>query len=169
MGFHSKTFYANITHVRTNHIGSIDCMNRYLSTCNNKSQYILHATTHDAQLHLRAFLATQPFHNVDTCHLNTSDCRVVDTDDTVASKDTHLLRRSVDNGLDNDKRIFNHIELHTNTLKIALQRFVHRLGLFCIGVGRMWVELLKHTPDSILRQLLFVHRVHIEVGNSHLC
>ena len=151
MGLHSEAFNSDIPYIRTNHIRSIDGMNRYLSTCNNKGQHTFHATTHNPQLHFRSLLTTQHLHNVDTCHLYTSNSRVVHTDNTVASKDTHLLRWSVDNRLDNDKCILNHIKLYANTLKVALQWFVHRFGFLCICIGRMWVELLEHTPDSILR------------------
>ena len=151
MSLHTEAFDSNIAHIRTNHIRGIDGMNRYLSTCNNKGQHTFYATTHNPQLHLRTLLTTQHLHNIDTCHLNTSDSRVVHTDNTVASKNAHLLRWSVDNRLDNDKCILNHIKLYANTLKVALQWFVHRFGFLCIRVGRMRVKLLKHTSDSILR------------------
>ena len=32
----------------------------------------------------------------------------------------------------------------------------------------MRVELLEHAPDGVLRQLLFVHGVHVEVRYRHL-
>ena len=150
MGLHTEALDSDIAHIRTNHIRGIDSMNWYLSTCNDKGQHPFHATAYNTQLHFRSLLTTKHLHDIDTCHLHTSDSRVVHTDDTVASKDSHFLRWSVDNRLDNDKCIFNHIELHTNTLKVALQRFVHRFGFLCIGVRRMWIELLKHTPNTIL-------------------
>ena len=49
------------------------------------------ASTHDAQFHFRTFLASQTLHDFLFRHLNTSDSTVIDGDNAVACKDSHLL------------------------------------------------------------------------------
>ena len=168
MRLHAETFQADIAHARPDHIGGIEGMYGNPGACDDKGQRAFHAPADDAQLHLRPFPATQPLHDVDACHLDAGYGRVVDVHDPVAGKDSHLLGRAVDDRLDHDERIVDHIELYADSLEVALQRFVHRLGFLGVGIGGMRVELLEHASDGILRQLLFVHGVHVEVRYRHL-
>ncbi len=77
---------------------------------------------------MRALGTTQPAHDLVFRHLHTSDGRVVDRHNAVTGQDAGLLRRTLQNGLNDEQRIFLHIELHANAIERAVERLVHRLG-----------------------------------------
>ena len=169
MGLHSEALQACVTYARTNHIGCVERVNGYLCTCNDKVQYAFYITAHNAQLDFCAFFAAQTLHNVGAVHFHARYQRVVHHNDAVARNDAHLLWRSIHDGLDNHQRVVNDVELHANTFKIALQRFVHSLCFLRISIGRVGVEPFQHTTNGVFHHFLLVHLVYIEVGNSYLC
>src|SRR5574344_1165793 len=163
----SETFDMDISHLRTNHIGSVDRMDRYLITNDVEGKDSLHATADDTQLHLGALRSTQTTHNLVSRHLHTSNGSVVYQHDTVTCQYSHLLRRSVDYRLNDEECIIDHIKLYTDTVKVTLQRFVHCLYLLRVSVGRVRIQLVKHSVDSILHEFVLIHAVHIEGVNRH--
>ena len=64
--------------------------------------------------------------------------------------------------------VVNHIELYADALEVAVQGLVHLLHLLGIAVSGVWVELLKHTTDSILHKFLLIDGVHVEIGRGYL-
>ena len=61
-----------------------------------------------------------------------------------------------------------HIKLHTNALKVAVQRFVKLLHFLRGGIGGMGIEFLEHSTDGILYQFLFIDAIDIKIGDGHL-
>ena len=49
-----------------------------------------------------------------------------------------------------------------NAAELALQRFLHVLGLFGIGIAAVGVEFLQHAHNGILNEFVLVDRVDIE-------
>ena len=98
-----------------------------------------------------------------------SEYAAEDTYYPVAGKDAHLLGRSVAHGLYHKQGIFYHLKLYADALEIALQRLVHLLPFFGVVVGGVRVELCQHLDDGFFHQLVFIHLVHIKVGDGKLC
>ena len=126
------------------------------------------SAAHDAEAHFRAFRPAQAAHDFLAAHFHARNGRVVHADDAVARKDSGFLGRSFRHGLDDDKRVLKHVELHTDAVEVALKRFVHLLGLFGVGVGRVGVESGEHAVDGVLGELVFVHAVHVEAADGQL-
>ena len=143
-------------------------MNRNLIALHLEREQVLDSCTDNAQVGNGALGATQTAHNLLLRHLDTSNNCVVDHHDTVASQDTHLLGRAIDNGLDNDERVLHHIKLHANTLERAVQGLGHGLCLFGSGISGVWVQLLEHAADGVLYELLLVDLVYIKGLDGHL-
>ena len=139
VGGSTKTANADVAHLRTNHISSIDRLDRNLVASNNKQQGVGNATTNNAQVDLRALGTSQTTHNLLLGHFHTSNGGIVDGDDAVASQDTHLLRRTSADGLNDQQGILYHIELYTNAFEVALQGFVSFLYLLGSEVTAMRV------------------------------
>ena len=131
-------------------------------------EHLLHTTANDTESHLRTTRTTQTFHNLFLRHLYTSDTRIIDRHDAVTGYYTHFLGRTVSRRLYDKQRIFDHIELHTDTVEVALQGFVHGFDLFGIGISGMRIKFLQHAADGILHQFLFIDSVHVEVVDGHL-
>ena len=98
VGFHefveggcTKRTDAYVADFWSNHVCGVECMDGNLVACDGELQVSVDASTHDAQFHFRTFLASQTLHDFLFRHLNTSNGAVVDGDNAVASKDSHLL------------------------------------------------------------------------------
>ena len=154
---------------RTNHIAGIYRLNWNLVAHHREHQTILNTMTHDTKVHFRALRTTQALHNFLFRHLHTCNCRIIDRDDTIASDDTYLLRRAVGHRLDNEQRVFYHIELHPNTLEIAIQRLIQFLDLFRSGVAGVRIELIQHATNGILHQFVLIDTVDVEIRDGNLC
>ena len=87
---------------------------------NDEMEHILNAAAYNSEVHFCALGTAEALHNVSTRHLNTSDRGVVDRHDTVAGDDSHLFRRTVHHGLNHEQRVLDHVELHSDALKVAL-------------------------------------------------
>ena len=139
VGGGAKTANADVAHLWTNHISSIDRLDRNLVASNNEQQGVGNAATNNAQVDFRSLGTTQTTHNLLLGHLHTSNSRIVDGDDAVASQDTHLLRRTSADGLNDQQGILYHIKLNTNAFEVALQGFVGFLHLLGSEVTAMRV------------------------------
>ena len=135
----AKTANADVAHLWTNHISSIDRLHRNLVASNNKQQGVGNAATNNAQVDFRSLGTTQTTHNLLLGHFHTSNSGIVDRDDTIASQDTHLLRRTSADGLNDQQGILYHIKLNTNAFEVALQGFVGFLHLLGSEVTAMRV------------------------------
>ena len=167
VGGSTKTANTDVAHLRTNHIGSIDRLDGNLVASNNKQQGVGNAATNNAQVDFRSLGTTQTTHNLLLGHLHTSNSRIVDGDDTIASQDTHLLRRTSADGLNDQQGILYHIKLNTNAFEVALQRFIGFLHLFGSKVTAMRIQLFYHASDAVLHQFLFVNTIDVQVVDSH--
>ena len=136
---------------------------------NGKGEAVADAWTHNAQQHLGALRTTQALHNLLFRHLDTSNGGIVNGNDAVASQNTHLLRRTTADGLDDEQRVFHHIKLYTDALEVTLQGLVHLLDFLGCGIGGVWVQLLQHATDSILYQLVLIDTIHIQAVHRQLC
>ena len=151
------------------HVRGVQTQNGNFVALHGEVQLVVHATAHDGQFHLRVFRPAQAAHNIFRAHFYSGNGAVVDGYDTVAGKDAHLLGRSVAHGLYHKQGIFYHLKLYADALEIALQRFVHLLHFFGVVVGGVRVELCQHLDDGFFHQLVFIHLVHIKVGDGKLC
>ena len=142
-------------------------MDGYLVASDAERKHVVNATTHHAEFYFCAFFAAQAFHDLFLRHLHAGNRRIVDSNDTVASQNTHLLGRSVQSGLYHHERVFDDVELHANTLERALQGFCHGLCLLGRSVRRVGIEFLEHASDSILHEFLLVDGIYIEIGDGH--
>ena len=130
----TETTDTDISHARTYHIRGVEAFHRNLVALHVEHQRILHLATHNGELHRSALRSAQAHHYLVAWHLHTGNSRVVHRHDAVASHDAGFLRRSLGDGLNHDERVFNHIELHSDTVEIALQRLVHLLRLLGVGI-----------------------------------
>ena len=76
-----------------------------------------HTVTDDAEFHFRVLGTAQATHDFLTTHLHAGNGRVVDRHDAVAGQNAHALRRALRNGLDDDQRVLQHVELDADALK----------------------------------------------------
>ena len=168
MGGGSKTADAYIADAWTYHIGGIDGLHGNLRTDNGELQQILDALTDNSQMHYRTFRTAQALHNLLFRHLHARNGGVIDGDDAVARYDAHLLGGTVGNGLDDEQRVLNHVELHADALEIATEGLVgilYLLGGHVTGVG---IKFVKHPSDSVLGEFLLVDAVYIKICDCHL-
>ena len=70
--------------------------------------------------------------------------------------------------MDNQQRILRDVELHTDTLKVTLQRFIEFLHLLGVVIGGVWVKLFQHSADASLHQFVLIHVIDVEAGDSAL-
>ena len=164
----AKVFEPDEPDTWTYHIGCINREDGYLRTLDYKREWLVDTPSDNRQRHLRATFASKSAHDVVPIHLHTSYRGVIDGNNTVASEDAHFLRRASRGGLHDHQCVVNDIELHTNTLEIALQWFVERLRLLGIGVTGMGIQLLQHATDSILHEFALIDRIDIIVVDSDL-
>ena len=157
---------SDVSDARTNHISRIHRSYRNFIALYLEDEFILDATAHDGKVHRCSLRTTKALHDFLLAHLDTRNGSIVYSHNAVAGNDSHLLRRSVRNRLDNEQRIIYHVKLHANAIKTAVQRLVHRLGFLGCSVRRMRVELFEHTTDGVLYELILIHTIHIEVGNG---
>ena len=141
---------------------------RNLVSRDDEFQPVLDTVPHHTQFYFCVSRAAQPAHDFLTAHLHTGNGCVVHADDAVACQDAHLFRRSFGHGLNDDKRVFQHVELYADTVEITLQRFVHFLGLLGVGIRGVRVQFGEHPVDSVLRQFHFVHTVHVQAADGQL-
>ena len=76
-------------------------MDGNLITRNGKGKSVSNTWAHNTQKYFRTFWTTQTLHNLFARHLDTSNSRIVHRDNAVTSQNTHLLRGSTIDGLDN--------------------------------------------------------------------
>ena len=122
------------TYSRTNHIHSIDGMDRYLVALNGKRESVGDTRTHNTQHHLCSFWPSETLHNLLFRHLDAGNSRVVDGDDAVTGNDADSLRRPVGNWLNDDERVLHHIKLHADALEVPVEGFLQFLHLLGCGV-----------------------------------
>ena len=131
----SKVIETYQTYLRRNHIGCIYGIYRNLIALDIKIQRFLYSLPYYAQMCNGTFGTAQTTHNLLLTHLHAGNGCISHTDDTVTCHDAHLLAGTLGNGLYNQQRIVQHIELHTYTLEAACQRFCKLLSLRGIGIG----------------------------------
>ena len=165
----SEVADADIAHLRTNHVSGVDAMDGNLVANDGEAQRVADAATHDAQSYLAALGTAQAPHDLLARHLDTGNGGVVDIDDAVAGHDAGTLGGSVADGLDDEQRVFSHVELHADALEGTLQGFVHLLHLLGGGVGGVRVELFEHATDAVLDELLLIDAIDIEIGDGQFC
>ena len=163
----TKITNTDIAHLGTYHICGINRMNGNLVTNHLECQLVLYAPTDDTQHGDRSLRPTQTLHNLLFRHLNTCNGGIIDADDTVASQNAHTFRRAVGDGLNDEERILNHIELHTNAFEITLQGLIGFLNLLSRQIGGVRVQFLYHATNAVLNEFILVDRIDIEIGNSH--
>ena len=158
----------DIADTRTYHISGINRLDRYLITSDDKFQGIGNTPADNSQTHLRPFRTAQSSHNLFLGHRDTRYRSVIHIDDTVTGKNTLFLRGTSNDRLDNEQCVLHHIKLHTDTLKVPLQRFVRLFHLFSCHITAMRIHLLYHPPDTVLHEFLLIDTVHIEIRDCHL-
>ena len=126
------------------------------------------STAHNCEIYFCTLRPTKASHNLFTAHLHTCNRRIVDSNDTVTGKDSDLLRRTFGHRLDDEERVFLHIELYANAIERTIERLIHRLRLLGSGIGGMRIKLLKHAAYAVLNKFLLVHRIDIEVTDCDL-
>ena len=156
------------TRLRSNHIGGIYRSHRNLVAFYIKLQHLVNTIAHDAQTHDGTFRTFQAAHDFLAAHFHAGNGSVVYGDNPVSGQDTGFFRGAFAYGLYHEQSIFEHVVLHADTLEIALQRFVHGLGVFGVRVGRMRIKLLEHAHDGILRQFVGVHAVYIQAADGQM-
>ena len=119
-------------------------------------------------MHFRTFGAAQALHDVFGAHFYAGYGRIVDGGDAVACQDACLFGRSPADRLDDQQRVFNHLELDAYALKVAFERLAHGLGFFRVGVGGMGVKVFEHADNGVLYKLVFVDCVHIQAVDGKL-
>ena len=164
----AKRADTDVAHTGLDHVGCVEGVNGNLIACHRERQHVADTAAHHAEPYLRTLLATQALHDIFLRHLHTGDGGIVDANDAITRQDSYLLRRTVQRGLDDKQRVFNHVELHADAFKRTLQGLVHRLGLLSGAIGGMGVELLYHAANGIFDKLVFVDGVNIQIRNRHL-
>ena len=167
MGGGSEIADAHISNLGSYHIYGINGFNGNLVACDLEGEGVLNATAHNTQHHLGALGSAETSHNLLLRHLHSGNGSVVDIDDTVAGKDTNLLRRTTRDRLDDEERVLHHIKLHSNAVETARKGFVEGFHLLGCGIGGMGVKFFEHTADGILHQLSFINTIHIHIVDSH--
>ena len=157
---------SDVSDSRTNHIRRIHRGYRNLIALHLESKLVLDATAHNGKIHRGSLRTAKAFHDFLLAHLHARNSRIIHRNDAVASYDSHLLGRTIHYGLDDEQGIIYHIKLHANAIETAIQRFIHRLGFLGCGIRGMRVELLEHTTDGVLHELVLIHTIHIEIGNG---
>ena len=115
------------------HICGVDGINWYFGTCDGKGYRVrgdasLH--TQHGDIHIRAFRAAQPLHDIVVFHLHSGDGSVVDGDYAVAGQHAYPLRRTAADRLYDIERVAVHVEGDADAAEVALQGLVNLLGLF---------------------------------------
>jgi len=165
----SEASQTDVSDARANHISRIHRGYRNFVTFHLEGELILDATAHDGKIHRGSLRTAEALHDFLLAHLHTRNSRIIHRNDTVASNDTHLLGRPVHYGLDDEQSIVYHVKLYANAIKTSVQRLVHRLGFLGCGVRRMRIQLLEHTSDGVLYELVLIHTIHIKIGNGDFC
>ena len=168
MGGGAKTTDTDITDTWTNDISSIYRLHGNLIANHRELKSILDSLTHHTQMNGGTLRSAQALHDFFLRHLHTSNGGIIDRDDAVASNDAHFLRGSVGDGLNHEESILYHIELHTNALKVATERFVQTLHLLGCEITGVRIEFVEHTTDGILSKFLFIDTIYIKIGDGHL-
>ena len=126
------------------------------------------STAHNFQIHFRTLRPLQTAHDIFRAHLHTGNNRIIHHYNAVTGQNANLLRRTSRYRLYNEKSIFRHIKLNTDSFKIALQRLIHFFYLFRIRINRMRVKLFQHLYNGFFHHLAFIHLVDIQIGNGKL-
>ena len=124
-------------------------------------QQVLHVTPQHGQINESTLRATQLLHNLFSAEFHPRNGRIVNGYDTVARQYAHLLGRSATYRLNHQQGVFHHLELHTNTVEIALQGLIHLLYLIGIVISRVRIELLQHLGDGAFHQAGLIDAVNI--------
>ena len=141
-------------------------MDRYFVALHGKEQRVGYTAAHDGEVDFGVLGTAQTLHDVFGAHLYAGNGGVVHGGDAVAGQDAHFFRRSSAYGLDDEQRVFNHLELDADALEVALQGFVHGLHLFGVVVGGVGVEVFQHAGNGVFHQAAFVHGVHVEAADG---
>ena len=163
----AKGRYLYVSHRWAYHVESVNGVERNLVSDNGEIYYVLDAVALNANLHLSAFRPSEAAHYLLFRHLYACYGSVIDRHEAVAGQDADLLRRAVVDGLHHEERVLKHIELHSHTLKVALQGLIEGFHLLGCGVRRVGIKLLYHSSDGILHQFLAIHAIHIELLCGH--
>ena len=86
----------------------------------------------------------------------------VDAHDAVVGPDADPFGRASGDGVDDDHRVAQHVELHADAAEFAVEALLDALHLFGIEVGRVGVQLFEHPPDGALDDGFHLHLVDIE-------
>ena len=159
---------AHVADVVGVHVYGVDAMDGNLVACHGEVQRLGDAAAYHTEVDLAALRSAEAAYDSLVLHLHAGDGGVVDGDDAVARQQACLLRRSVRDDLDDHQRVLVHVELDAYALEVALQGFVEAFHLFRVGVGGVRVELTEHLDDGALHDLVFVHRVDIELLDGEL-
>ena len=168
VGGKPETADADVAHLRPNHIIAVNGLHGNLVSHDLENKPLADAAAHHAQLHPCPLGAAEPPHDFLLAHLDACNQRVVDRDDTIAGHDADLLGRAFQDGLNDEQRILHEIELNADAVEGAVQGLRHFLGLLLGGIRGVGIELLEHSPDGILHELVLVDGVNIEVVHGHL-
>ena len=167
VGGSTEAANADIAYLGTEHVGSIDGVDRNLVAHYSEQQGVCYLPPDDAQADLSSLGTTQTTHDFLFRHLDTCNNSVVNLDYAVASQDAYLLRRTVGDRLDDQQGVLYHVELYTNALEVTLQGFVGCFYLLGGKVAAVGVQFFQHTPNAVFYQFLFVNAVDIEVVDGH--
>ena len=164
----TKTIDADIADFIFQQIRSIEAVNRNFIPFHRKRKQFPHSTAHNFQIHFRTLRPLQTAHDIFRAHLHTGNNRIIHHYNAVTGQNANLLRRTSRYRLYNEKSIFRHIKLNTDSFKIALQRLIHFFYLFRIRINRMRVKLFQHLYNGFFHHLAFIHLVDIQIGNGKL-
>ena len=151
----------------SDHVGCIKRRDGYLVAGDGEIHHVTDTLALHTQTDLRTLGATQPLHDVFLAHLHACNGRVVDRHDAVTGQDAHLLAGPLGDGLYDQQRVVQHVELDAYALEGTFQGFVHRFRVLGVAVGRMGVQFAEHPVDGVLHQLVAIHAIYVIVIGHH--
>ena len=160
----------DISCFRIDHVGGIDAVDGYVGAGDAEVDSIGFSgcSAEHADIDFCSLGPAKAFHNICVTHFYAGNESVVNADYPVASEKTDTFRGTSGHGGDNIKRVAVHIEGDADTAEITGQRLVELFGFLRIGICGMRVELFEHTADGRFHELVFIHRVDIELGHGSL-
>ena len=118
------------------------------------------AVADNVDFDLRAALPAQVFRHIGAPHAH--GIERVDAHDAVVGAHADPLGRSSGDGVHDDDRVTQHVELDAYAAELPVETLLHALHLLGADVGRVGVQLFEHARNGPLDDGFHIHFIDIK-------
>ena len=159
----AESIDAHVADLVVDHVGSVHTVDGNAPPGNGEPTQFGFSLAQNAHFYFGTALSLQVFGDLVAGDVHTGNERITDHDDAVASQNAYLIARPVRQGADDDHRVLQHHELHSDPVEIPAHLLVGTGKILGGDVTAVRIEFGEDRFDGFVDQSIAVHFIHVLV------